>query len=128
MAPTVGVLPSDCDRSTFLRAFSACRAVLLRPPERLASPPTNPSPPTPSYALRHLRSLHRSHPGLLDETFTLERASSEQQPPRRKRSRPSAPASPDDLFSHQLAGSWYASFLVQKDSAAVRTVLSQVAR
>ncbi|KAL1522138.1 hypothetical protein AB1Y20_021778 [Prymnesium parvum] len=126
-AMEVPLLPSDCTQSAFLAAFARHRAVLLR----RASLPRRRHSPRTAFGLRHLSSLHAVTPDAIDETYTLERADGEApshaEAPlsSEKRGHLPAPADAAPRTAAQLfalrgtppAGSWYASFLIQKEQA-----------
>lgn len=143
----VPVLPLDCSADTFLQAYARSRAVLLRPHERVGDSKKANARKTSSrmkdFGLKQLHKLHCLHPGLLDETYTLEctlpsdskglkgsrgRARREEVKTTSSAST-AAPTCADALFTmpHTAsASSWYVSFLVQKIKSAVSMVLKQV--
>ncbi len=125
----VAELPLDCSRAQFLRTYARTRAVLLRRPDGASADQSDGPPP-------YLRALHAAHPGLLDQTFCREdgQGSSAAIRPgsKRARSTDASPATADALLASTCgtptAGSaqWYASFIVQRERAAVDACLASV--
>jgi hypothetical protein len=99
----VPVLPANCSRSEFVRAFKRAQCVVLRHAAHTSVDAT-------AAVLEALRGAHAAAPALLDGSFTLENGGTVV-----------APTDTSGVLAHSptdAAGTWYASFILQGASRA----------